>query len=169
LFMDDRGYLYFRDRTGDTFRWKGENVSTMEIEAVLHKAIRMNDATVYGVEIPNLEGRAGMAAIADENENVDLIRVQSVLKEKLPIYARPVFLRLCKEVDKTGERHFGTKVSDKFPSGTYKLKKTDLQKAGFDPKKVNGDRLFYLDSKSGKYEQLSMDVYERILNGEISF
>lgn len=101
--MDECGYLYFRDRTGDTFRWKGENVSTTEVEAVLHKAVGMNDATVYGVEIPNIEGRAGMAAIADENENVDLEQLQHALKEKLPAYARPVFLRLCKEVDRTGK------------------------------------------------------------------
>ena len=54
LYMDKLGYMYFKDRTGDTFRWKGENVSTTEVETVLHRLISLSDATVYGVEIPGL-------------------------------------------------------------------------------------------------------------------
>lgn len=50
--MDEFGYFYFRDRTGDTFRWKGENVSTSEVEAVISNIIKLNDAVVYGVEVP---------------------------------------------------------------------------------------------------------------------
>ena len=52
LVMDEYGYMYFRDRTGDTFRWRGENVSTNEVEAVISNAIGLNDAVVYGVEVP---------------------------------------------------------------------------------------------------------------------
>lgn len=51
--MDEKGYIFFKDRTGDTFRWKGENVSTTEVEAIIHKIIGLKDATVYGVEIPS--------------------------------------------------------------------------------------------------------------------
>ena len=52
LVMDQFGYFYFRDRTGDTFRWKGENVSTSEVEAVISNIVKLNDAVVYGVEVP---------------------------------------------------------------------------------------------------------------------
>lgn len=121
LYMDEDGYLYFKDRTGDTFRWKGENVSTTEVEAVVQRAAGMSDATVYGVEIPGMcmegfwgmvwlvglvflgaDGKAGMAAIVDENQNTDLKEFNATLKEKLPAYARPIFLRLCKKVETTG-------------------------------------------------------------------
>ncbi len=52
LVMDELGNMFFRDRTGDTFRWRGENVSTSEVEAVVSNIIKLNDATVYGVEVP---------------------------------------------------------------------------------------------------------------------
>lgn len=50
--MDELGYMFFRDRTGDTFRWRGENVSTNEVEAVISNVCHLSDATVYGVEVP---------------------------------------------------------------------------------------------------------------------
>lgn len=56
LVMDELGYLYFRDRTGDTFRWKGENVSTTEVEGTLSRLLDMADVAVYGVEVPGKEG-----------------------------------------------------------------------------------------------------------------
>lgn len=59
LFWDEYGYLYFKDRRGDTYRWKGENVSTTEVESVLQPIFAIEDATVYGVEVNNREGRAG--------------------------------------------------------------------------------------------------------------
>lgn len=52
LHWDRLGYLYFKDRTGDTYRWKGENVSTTEVEAILHPMACVADATVYGVTVP---------------------------------------------------------------------------------------------------------------------
>jgi len=54
LEMDEYGYMYFRDRTGDTFRWRGENVSTSEVEAIISNVVNLNDAVVYGVEVPGL-------------------------------------------------------------------------------------------------------------------
>lgn len=53
--MDMFGYMYFRDRTGDTFRWKGENVSTTEVEGTLSRLLDMKDVVVYGVEVPGTE------------------------------------------------------------------------------------------------------------------
>lgn len=53
LVMDENGYLYFVDRTGDTFRWRGENVSTMEIEALISNFLKHADSVVYGVEVPS--------------------------------------------------------------------------------------------------------------------
>lgn len=49
LVSDELGYLYFRDRTGDTFRWRGENVSTSEVEAAISGVADQRDAVVYGV------------------------------------------------------------------------------------------------------------------------
>ena len=99
--MDEYGYLYFKDRMGDTFRWKGENVSTMEVEGILHSILEYRDAVVYGVDVPGTEGRAGMAAIASDPD-LDLNHISKQLQLKLPAYARPVFVRLLQKVNTTG-------------------------------------------------------------------
>uniref|UniRef100_A0A1B0EYX6 long-chain-fatty-acid--CoA ligase n=1 Tax=Phlebotomus papatasi TaxID=29031 RepID=A0A1B0EYX6_PHLPP len=152
LTADERGNLYFKDRTGDTFRWKGENVSTSEVEAQVSNVAGYRDAVVFGVEIPNLEGRAGMAAILDPERTVDLKALADGLRKALPTYARPLFVRLLVKVDMTG---------------TFKLKKLDLQNEGFNPEIVT-DPLYYLTSK-GQYEELTMDAYAKICSGEIRF
>ncbi|KAK3088224.1 hypothetical protein FSP39_016340 [Pinctada imbricata] len=153
LVMDDFGYFYFRDRTGDTFRWKGENVSTSEVEAVISNIVKLNDAVVYGVEVPGAEGRAGMAAIVDENDNLDLRNLTTQLQQSLPPYARPLFLRLMKEVDTTG---------------TFKLKKVDLRKEGYNPSQVK-DRLYFYDSKALQYSPITPAAYSDICSGKIRF
>lgn len=56
LIMDENGHMYFKDRTGDTFRWKGENVSTTEVEGTLSRLLDMKDVVVYGVEVPGDDG-----------------------------------------------------------------------------------------------------------------
>ncbi|KFO89810.1 Long-chain fatty acid transport protein 4, partial [Buceros rhinoceros silvestris] len=135
LVMDKYGYMYFRDRTGDTFRWKGENVSTTEVEGTLSRILNLTDVVVYGVEIPGIEGKAGMAAIVDPDNSCDLEAFASELKKALPLYAQPVFLRFLHEVSKTS---------------TYKFQKMELRKQGFDPALVK-DRLYFLDSRQGRY------------------
>nr|XP_039331062.1 long-chain fatty acid transport protein 4 [Saimiri boliviensis boliviensis]XP_039331063.1 long-chain fatty acid transport protein 4 [Saimiri boliviensis boliviensis] len=150
LVMDELGYLYFRDRTGDTFRWKGENVSTTEVEGTLSRLLDMADVAVYGVEVPGTEGRAGMAAVASPTGNCDLERFAQVLAKELPLYARPIFLRLLPELHKTG---------------TFKFQKTELRKEGFDPAMVK-DPLFYLDARKGRYIPLDREAYSRIQAGE---
>ncbi|XP_054281715.1 long-chain fatty acid transport protein 4-like [Macrosteles quadrilineatus] len=152
LVMDEWGYLYFKDRTGDTFRWKGENVSTSEVEGLVSNISNYKDCVVYGVEIPRCEGRAGMAAILDPNCDLDLTSLAEGVKKALPVYARPVFVRLLQEVEMTG---------------TYKLKKLDLQKEGFNPSTIE-DKIYFL-SASGKYELLTPELYKDIEVGVIRF
>jgi solute carrier family 27 fatty acid transporter 1/4 len=153
LTADERGNLYFVDRTGDTFRWKGENCSTSEIEAQVSNEAGYRDCVVYGVEIPNVEGRAGMAAITDPERTLDLKALGDNLRKSLPSYARPQFLRILEKIDMTG---------------TCKLKKVDLQKEGFDPNVIT-DKIFYLNAKTQEYELLTVDAYNKILNHEIRF
>ncbi|XP_028165964.1 long-chain fatty acid transport protein 1-like, partial [Ostrinia furnacalis] len=103
LVADELGYLFFRDRTGDTFRWRGENVSTTEVEAAVSRVADHRDAVVYGVLVPNVEGRAGMCGIVDVDGSLDLSQLARALARDLPAYARPVFLRVMTSVDLTGE------------------------------------------------------------------
>ncbi|XP_015175015.1 PREDICTED: long-chain fatty acid transport protein 4-like isoform X2 [Polistes dominula] len=150
LISDELGYLYFKDRTGDTFRWKGENVSTSEVEAIISNLINYNDCIVYGVEVHGSEGRAGMAAICDQNNTLNLKQLSADIKDQLPFYARPLFLRILSKVDLTG---------------TFKLKKKDLQDDGYDPKRIQ-DKLYYLDSKLG-YQELTNEIFDQIQEGKI--
>ncbi|KAG2469733.1 long-chain fatty acid transport protein 4 [Polypterus senegalus] len=150
LVMDEYGYMYFRDRTGDTFRWKGENVSTTEVEGTLSRILDMTDVVVYGVEVPGIEGKAGMAAIADPSNGIDLEKFVKDVEKELPSYARPVFIRLLPEVNKTG---------------TYKFQKTDLRHEGFNPKVIS-DRLYFLDSSKGKYVPLNETLFQGIQSGK---
>ncbi|KAI4486758.1 hypothetical protein M0804_006128 [Polistes exclamans] len=150
LVSDELGYLYFKDRTGDTFRWKGENVSTSEVEAIISNLINYNDCIVYGVEVHGAEGRVGMAAICDENNTLNLKQLSADIKDQLPFYARPQFLRILSKVDLTS---------------TFKLKKKDLQDDGFDPKRIQ-DKLYYFDSKSG-YQELTKEIFDQIQEGKI--
>ncbi|KAL1500891.1 hypothetical protein ABEB36_006311 [Hypothenemus hampei] len=151
LIADEFGNLFFKDRTGDTFRWKGENVSTSEVEAVISNIVNYKDVVVYGVEVRNMEGRAGMAAIYDPEKTVDLNNaLLEGLKRALPAYARPIFIRILTKLDLTG---------------TYKLKKNDLQKDGFDPSKTS-DNLYYLSS-NGEYAPVTYEVYQKINSGDI--
>ncbi|XP_045634538.1 long-chain fatty acid transport protein 1 isoform X2 [Ursus americanus] len=149
LVMDELGYMYFRDRGGDTFRWRGENVSTTEVESVLSRLLGQTDVAVYGVAVPGVEGKAGMAAIADPHGQLSPDALYQELQKVLAPYARPIFLRLLPQVDTTG---------------TFKIQKTRLQHEGFDPRQTS-DRLFFLDLKQGHYLPLDQGVYTRICSG----
>ena len=65
---DDGGFYYFVDRIGDTFRWKGENVATSEVEHIIAKVAGVNIVNVYGVSVPDRDGRAGMAALIVDDD-----------------------------------------------------------------------------------------------------
>lgn len=153
LIADDRGNLFFVDRTGDTFRWKGENCSTSEIEAQVSNEADYRDCVVYGVEIPNVEGRAGMAAIVDPERSLDIRTLNANLKKSLPNYARPQFIRILEKIDMTG---------------TCKLKKLDLQKEGFNSNIIT-DKVYYFNSRTNEYELLTPEVFDKINNNEIRF
>ena len=112
---DAAGYYYFVDRLGDTFRWKGENVSTTEVAAVLQSFPGVIDAAVYGVAVPGTEGKAGMAALVVDG-SVSLARLRTHLAQHLPAYARPLFVRLCAALDATG---------------TFRLRKASLEREGY--------------------------------------
>jgi fatty-acyl-CoA synthase len=147
---DKNGYFFFVDRIGDTFRWKGENVSTTEIEEAIGQFPDALEANVYGVEIPGRDGRAGMAAIVAK-EHFNLTAFRDHLIERLPEYARPVFLRLRGEIDVTA---------------TFKQKKIDLVKQGFDPA-ATGDPIYFSDPVANAFVRLDGPLYARIRAGEV--
>ncbi len=145
--MDADDYFYFVDRIGDTFRWKGENVSTNEVAEVLSVCPGVKEANVYGVAVPGQDGRAGMAALVVD-ESFDAARLAEHAKRELPAYARPVFLRILPEIQITG---------------TFKHRKVELVKEGFDPDVIR-DSLFFLDGE--RYVPLAAELYGRIGGGE---
>ena len=149
LVMDEEGFYYFCDRTGDTFRWKGENVSTFEVESVMSVLVNNCDVVVYGVEVPGCEGRAGMAAIVDTDGSVDMTGLAESLKDRLPAYGVPLFVRLTKETLMTG---------------TIKFKKTKLKEEGYNHGTF-GDPVFFLHPDERAYvpltEQLFQDIQDR--------
>ena len=147
---DDLGYYYFMDRVGDTYRWKAENVATGEVAAMLSSFDGITQANVYGVQVPGYDGRAGMAAIVAE-ELPDMAALKTHIDGSLPHYARPVFLRVSRETDTTS---------------TFKFKKTNLVKAGFDPAKIS-EPLFYADSSSDSYKKITPDIFEKISVGTL--
>jgi fatty-acyl-CoA synthase len=148
--FDESGYFHFVDRIGDTFRWKGENVATSEVNQVIVDCPGVVDATTYGVKIPGADGRAGMVALVVD-DGFDLREFQPHLARRLPAYACPVFVRLCAALDITE---------------TFKQKKHELVREGFDVDLVK-DPLFFLDVKAGLYRPLDADAYARILDGSI--
>ncbi len=153
--MRDIGWrhLQFVDRMGDTFRWKGENVSTNEVENIIDGSGGFEDIVVYGVEIPGHDGKAGMATLVPREQNPDLTALHRYLKDNLPPYAVPIFLRLTEAIETTG---------------TFKYKKTDLQKQAWHPGD-KGDRVFALLPGGNGYQELDDDTVTAIDRGGISF
>lgn len=146
---DAQGFFYFVDRVGDTFRWKGENVSTGEVTAVVTSCPGITDAAVYGVTVPGTDGRAGMAAIV-VNAEFDLAAFRLHVAAQLPEYARPVFLRIVSAIEITG---------------TFKLRKQELATEGFDRAKI-GDPLYCDDRQQQSYVSLDASLYERLVTGK---
>lgn len=145
---DATGFFYFVDRVGDTFRWKGENVSTGEVADALCACPGVREAVVYGVEVPGYDGRAGMAALVAEGA-LELNGLRTQLTSRLPEFARPVFLRLIREIETTG---------------TFKPKKQDLVRTGFDPHATN-DALFVNDRNAGAFVPVDAPLFDSIRSG----
>ena len=147
---DARGYFYFVDRIGDTFRWKGENVSTTEVAEAIAPFAGVKEAIVYGVAAPGYEGRAGMASVVVETiANFDLTGLRARVEAALPAYARPLFLRFQTELESTS---------------TFKPKKSALVAEAFDPRKV-ADPLYFDDRAARAYVRIDEALYEALISG----
>jgi acyl-CoA synthetase (AMP-forming)/AMP-acid ligase II len=109
MVMDKFGYIKFCDRLGDTYRWRGENVATIEVENIISKYLNSSETIIYGVEIPGEEGKTGMAAFV-KNDNLNLKDLSNYLKDHLPAYARPLFIRLLNDIEYTGKYIFSFKI-----------------------------------------------------------
>jgi fatty-acyl-CoA synthase len=147
---DNAGFFYFVDRIGDTFRWKGENVSTGEVAEAVCTWREVREAVVYGVEVPGHDGRAGMVSVVVDGD-LDLTGFRSHLTTRLPEYAMPVFVRILREIETTG---------------TFKPKKQDLISVGFDPRATT-DALFVQDREAGAFVPLDVVLLERIHAGQV--
>ena len=172
LRRDAFGFFYWADRVGDTFRWKGENIATTEVEHVLSALPFVSDVCVFGVEIQNYDGRCGMVAMSltdidtkslDEAlTSVDWSLFHKECTRNLPIYARPSFIRVMTGALQT--------------TGTFKHQKTVLVKAGFNPtadtdrgsgsNALNEDRLFFYSAKEGTVVNLDVSLYDSIMSGK---
>lgn len=153
LKKDEHGYIYFIDRIGDTFRWKAENVSTNEVAEALSSYEDIDLPNVYGVEMPDSDGRAGMAAVALKTDALDGKALAEHVDKELPSYARPIFIRLQPIAETTG---------------TFKYRKVELVKEGFDITKFS-DPVFVRLPGSDAYEPLTPELVEKIKSGDISF
>jgi fatty-acyl-CoA synthase len=153
MLCDEQGYFHFVDRVGDTFRWKGENVATSEVnDAIRDCCPGVLDASTYGVAVPGADGRAGMVALVVD-QGFDFRIFAEQLARRLPVYAHPVFVRLCRALDATE---------------TFKQNKQRLIRERFDPSVV-GDPLFLRDPATGDYCPINRAVYARIVEGGVRF
>ena len=146
-------HLQFVDRMGDTYRWKGENVSTNEVENILDGSGMVEEAIVYGVEIPKTNGKAGMVTLVPNSETFDIDKLLGFLRDNLPAYAVPVFVRVTQAIEKTG---------------TFKYRKVDIQKAGYALERPHEEVFAWLPKTDG-YIRLTPELVSEIDSGQFNF
>jgi citronellyl-CoA synthetase len=148
-------HYQFVDRVGDTFRWKSENVSTNEVGEIINGHVQVDFCNVYGVEIPKADGRAGMASLVlvEGIEALDVKSFSAYVNEHLPAYARPVFLRIQRELDTTG---------------TFKMVKGELRKQSYDLDLVS-DPIYVLKPRSNTYELLDREYLAVLRAGDAGY
>ena len=148
-------HYQFVDRVGDTFRWKSENVSTNEVGEIINGFDQVKFCNIFGVEIPGADGRAGMASITlnDDVASLDLERFSSFVRDVLPSYAVPVFLRIDEDIDVTG---------------TFKMLKGDLRKQGYDIEQISGP-VFVMKNGESVYCSLEPDYVELLNSANAGF
>ncbi|XP_071484720.1 long-chain fatty acid transport protein 2-like [Diadema antillarum] len=152
LMIDHDGYVYFKDRVGDTFRWKGENVSTTEVSQVINTFDAILEANVYGVTVPDQDGRAGMAAVVlRAGHHIDWHALYAHIRSCLPSYACPKFVRVMDQMDITS---------------TFKHKKTTLVKEGFDIE-IMKDDIFIIDTTQETFVPMTKYHSKLISNGTL--
>lgn len=149
LRRDQLWHLHFVDRLGDTFRWKGENVSTQEVAETLNRCPGVRESTVYGVVVPGAEGRAGMAALVVDAE-FSLEQLYGHVDDALPSYAAPRFVRIEDALATTG---------------TFKHQKTELRDAGWAPDAVGG-AVWVRDPGTRSYVELTPERVAAIRSGD---
>ena len=149
-----RTHYQFVDRVGDTFRWKSENVSTNEVAEILNAFDQVNMANVFGVKVPQSEGRAGMVAFNCNLDDFKWNEFAEFVSIKLPSYAQPVFVRIIEELETTG---------------TFKLKKNDLREEAYHLDKVKGDKVYIKKPGENTYSLLDKNYYKIILDGAAGF
>ncbi|MAO58461.1 MAG: hypothetical protein CL540_04350 [Alcanivorax sp.] len=153
--MRDIGFRHaqFVDRLGDTFRWKGENVSTTEVEQILDGFEQIVESVVYGVEIPATDGRAGMAELRLDRAHgeADWAGLSAYLAGELPPYAIPVFLRVTDGGVET--------------TGTFKHQKNTLKEEKYDLERVD-DPVYVLLPGEHRYQRLTPEIQQAIDGGE---
>ena len=147
---NEKGFFYFVDRIGETFRWKGENVATTEVAEALCSFPGVRHAIVYGVKIAGAEGRIGMAALTVDGDP-DLHELRQHLIESLPSYARPAFLRFRDNCEVTG---------------TFKYSKSELVRQGYNPD-LTGDAIYFDSPEKQALHLLDQALYDRIQAGQI--
>jgi len=150
LRADQKRRLFFVDRMGDTFRWKGENVSTFEVQEQIAGLPNAAEVNVYGVQVPHTEGRAGMVALA-LNGAFDAAQFKQHVDARLPSYARPLFVRLKDRIEITS---------------TFKLKKNELRDEGFDPGAVR-DPLYLRHPQRDAYVPLTPELFAELQAGRL--
>ena len=152
---DAEGRTYFSDRIGDTFRWKSENVSTAEVSQVLGLHPSIAEANVYGVSIPHHEGRAGCAALVFKDHEMkpsaDRLReIAEQASKNLPRYAIPLFLRVAREMQATGNN---------------KQMKHVLKEEGVEPGRVGEDGIFWF--RKGTYVPFGEKEWKELQGGAL--
>jgi citronellyl-CoA synthetase len=148
-------HYQFVDRTGDTFRWRAENVSTNEVGEILNSHPQISMANVYGVEVPGVEGRAGMVAFElPADEQFDIESFQAMVERELPPYAQPVFIRLLHSAETTV---------------TFKLLKGNLREEAYHPDRVGEDTIYVRKPRSPVYELLDDTFYRKIMDSSAGY
>ncbi|XP_028678393.1 long-chain fatty acid transport protein 2-like [Erpetoichthys calabaricus] len=152
LKVDHDNFIYFQDRIGDTFRWKGENVATSEVESILILVDCIAEANVYGVLVPGHEGRTGMASVKlKEGKQFNAGDIFTTVAHHLPTYARPRFIRIQNSIEVTG---------------TLKQLKVKLSKEGFNMDTIRNP-LYFLDDKAKTYVPMTRSIYEAIISKQM--
>ncbi|NXP83826.1 S27A6 protein, partial [Passerina amoena] len=152
LVMDEDGFLYFTDRVGDTFRWKGENVATLEVAEIIDMMDFVQEVNVYGVSVKNYEGRTGMAAIVLKHyHDFNGERLYKHVEDFLPNYAQPRFVRIMDVMQITE---------------TFKHQKMHLANEGFNPEIIS-EPLYFMYEPARSYIPLTREIYQKVVSGEI--
>ena len=144
------GHAAFVDRLGDTFRWKGENVATTQVEAALACDDSVEECNVFGVEIPRTGGRAGMAAIKlRDGAEFDGKQLAHTVYQRLPAYALPLFVRVVQSMEHTT---------------TFKSRKVDLREQAY--RSDVTDPLYVLAGRDEGYVPYYPDYADEVAAGK---